>query len=196
MVWIQRLTDDTDFMFQAPIYDTENKNMLFTIRMHHYGSFLTSNGTVYMPDHITYFYFCDAREFLLKDLHDMSMQLGEDECVRFYYSLTGINDCNHLVLIVTDEDTQKLLNHCSFQRVVDVYVDVVETDDISMSDHDMEELPCLMDMEILDLVEEDSDPFDEEGGDEDDSNFTDDFEDCEFENDDIQFDENIDQDVE
>ncbi|KAK8936506.1 hypothetical protein KSP39_PZI012203 [Platanthera zijinensis] len=136
----------------------------------------------------------------IRDLHKMAMLLGEEGCCRFYCSITGLHDCDRLILIVNDNDAKNIISYCSDEGVVDVYIDTIETDDAtteldaSITNEALEGSEHAADIEMME-VDNDSDN-NKDDSDENYSNFSDDFEDSEFESDDIQFHDNIDEDIE
>lgn len=187
MTWNIRSNYSTASSFYMPF-----EASLFSIRMHHSGSFRGSTNITYVPNVINYFDNCNCHEIMLKDLHEMAIQLGHYGWVRFYNCLSGNDDCSNLKLIVTDEDAQSLLRYINAERVVDVYVDTVEAhvdEDVHGGNED--------NTPIVEVVENFSDSVsNDDDTDGTDSTFTDGFEDGDYDSDDMHYDENVDDSIE
>ncbi|KAK8940462.1 hypothetical protein KSP39_PZI010501 [Platanthera zijinensis] len=185
-MWINRTKDASDCAFYMPF-----ETSLFTIRMHHSGSFIGSANVAYIPDVINYIDYCNADEIVLHDLHEMAINLGHNGWVRFFCCLSGRNDCSNLLLLDNDEVVKNLIQYINLKREVDVYVEIVE----ALAEQEMlggndDTAP------IIELQNYSDSVSNEDDSDDTDSTFTDGFQDGDYDSDDLQFDENIDEAVE
>ncbi|KAK8946345.1 hypothetical protein KSP39_PZI006942 [Platanthera zijinensis] len=182
MVWVMRDKESRD----GALYMSYEVS-LFTIKLHHSGSFLASSRISYVPDVVHVFDYCDYNELCLTDLHEMCTLVGHLGWVRFYSNFSGLEDCPNMISLDTDEEVKNLIRHIDRNRVVDVYVETVEAypqSNFNSTEKDIFEL-------------DKSESFsNEEDTDESDSSFSDDFVDADFEYDDMEYDENIDEAIE
>ncbi|KAK8943070.1 hypothetical protein KSP39_PZI008986 [Platanthera zijinensis] len=158
--------------------------------------FIDSVKMSYRPDVISFFDFCDCNCLVLKDLHDMALLVGHMGWVRFYCCSAGLLDSNNLILVVNDDDVANLIRYINVERVVDIYVETIE----AVFDCDMPERTSYDEHDlggpIVELMQDSESISNEEDTDENDSTFSDDFEDVDFDIDDLDYDEYVDEAVE
>ncbi|KAK8944768.1 hypothetical protein KSP39_PZI008448 [Platanthera zijinensis] len=183
MVWMLRENDS-----RPNICYMSYEVSIFTIRLHHSGLFIWSANILYRSDVVSLFDYCDCNFILLKDLHDMTEQVGHLGWLRFFCCPGGFVDRSNMNLILNDDDVTNLIRYINSEKIVEVYVETVE----AHNDHDSE-VDRSLEKPIIE-IENDSDSMNnEDDTDECDSTFSDDFEEGEYDYDDIDFDEYVDE---
>ncbi|KAK6156803.1 hypothetical protein DH2020_011051 [Rehmannia glutinosa] len=98
---------------------------LFTIRMHHSGGFLRLGSTYYAGENmkVSHIDFCDPDEMSMLEIISMGNELGLNGVKCFYYSKSGVSDCNALSLLQNDSDALNLVNSVDGNRIVGIFVE-------------------------------------------------------------------------
>ncbi|KAG8369567.1 hypothetical protein BUALT_Bualt14G0026800 [Buddleja alternifolia] len=191
------------------VVDYKSSNY-FTIKMHHSGRFLEINGRFYIDGQVSFFDFCEPSEMSLSAIYDMARQIGQVEGVVFYFSLKGPDDCSDLECLIHDCDARNLFAVVNRERVVGVYIEYAEMGGDFLSHLESNQPLSPQSKTFVDgsneenymsnMIEEEnltnSDSSNDTNAEEEDPEFSDGFQESDYDEDDILYDENIDDEVE
>ncbi|PIN19253.1 hypothetical protein CDL12_08071 [Handroanthus impetiginosus] len=122
MEWVL-LTDTTPKVPPGRITPKYGENSeYFTIRIRHSGTFVFFGTPSYLGGEISHIDFCNSNEMSLIEIHSMAKEIGLEGNLAYYFSSTGVNDTNALIMIKDDFDVVNLCNFIDENRMVGVFI--------------------------------------------------------------------------